>query len=167
MATLRNARYTEWLAPEEMHEQSKRWFSELTFIKDEQHFLNNLIQSFAIKPIEEKEFAMINDFKKAIAENQLRLNPILKQVQKHMNQLEIMLDDVNQHEMEKAYKKTHKSLYGRLNKYFLDYRTIKERGFAKLTHILKNTKKMALGNPEYQLSAIEQPKTPKAGFGQE
>ncbi len=167
MDTLQNPRYTEWLAPEEMHEQSKGWFSELSFIKDEQQFLNNLIQSFAIKAIEEKEFALINDFKKAIAENQHRLIPILKQVQKHMNQLEIMLDGVNQNEMEKAYKKTHENLYRRLNKYFLDYRTVKERGFPKLTLILKNTKKMALGNPEYRLSSTEQPKIPKADLGQE
>lgn len=167
MATLRNAGYTEWLAPEEMHEQSKRWFSELSFIKDEHQFLNNLIQSFAIKPIDNVEFAMIDDFKKAIAQNQHRLNPIVKQVEKHMNQLEIMLDNVDQHEMEKAYKKTHKSLYGRFNKYTLDYRTVKERGFAKLTQILKNTKKMPLGNPEYRLSQTQQPKRPKAGSQQE
>ncbi len=165
MAPLRNARYTEWLAPEEMHEESKRWFSELSFIKDEQQFLNSLIQSFAIKPIEEKEFALIKGFKKAIVENQHRLNPLLKQVNKHMNQLGIMLDDVNQNEMEKAYHKTHKSLYARLNKYFLDYRTVKERGFAKLTYILKNTKKIALGNPTYRLSPTERPETPKADFG--
>ncbi|SDE35009.1 hypothetical protein SAMN05421636_104439 [Pricia antarctica] len=167
MDTLQNPRNTEWLAPEEMHEQSKRWFSELSFIKDEQQFLNNLIQSFSIKPIEVKEFALINDFKMAIAENQHRLIPILKQVQKHRNQLEIMLDSVNQHEMEKAYKKTHENLYRKLNKYFLDYRTVKERGFAKLTHILKNTKKIALGNPEYRLSSTEQPKMPKPDFGEE
>ncbi len=150
----------KWLAPEMMHEQTKGWFSELSFIKDEQQFLNNLIQSFAIKPIEEKEFALINDFKKAIADNQHRLNQLTKQVQKHMNQLEIMLDDVNQHEMEKAYQKTHKSLYQRLNKYFLDYRTVKERGFAKLTHILKNTKRIALGNPTYRLSPTELSENP-------
>lgn len=100
METETNFSYRNRLDAEEMHEPSKKWFSELSFIKDEQLFLNNLIQSFAIKPIDEKEFGQINDFKKAIAENERRLNIIFKQVQKHTNQSAIMIDDVNQFEME-------------------------------------------------------------------
>lgn len=100
METEKNYSYRNWLDAEEMHEPSKKWFSELSFIKDEQQFLNNLIQYFAIKPIDEKGVGQINDFKKAIAENERRLNIIFKQVQKHRNQSEIMIDDVNQFEME-------------------------------------------------------------------
>ena len=70
-----------------------------------------------------------------------------------MNQLRIMVDDVNQLDMEKAYKKTHKKLYSMMNLYLLDYRTVKERGFAKLSAILKAEKqKIALGNPDYKLT---------------
>ena len=145
-------RYMEWFDAQEMHEHTKKWYSELLFIKDEQRFLNQLIQSFAIKSIDKKKFAQIDDFKMAIEENQRRLNPIFKQVQKHMNQLDIMLDDVNQLEMEKAYKKTHKKLFQKMNQYLLDYRTVKERGFKKLSSILKMAKKKtAIGNPEYKL----------------
>ena len=97
--------YMEWFSAEEMHEHSKEWFAELSFIKDEQEFLNNLIKSFAIKSLTKLEFTRINDFKNAITENRRRLNAISQQVQKHMNQLEIMVDGVNQLEMEKAYKR--------------------------------------------------------------
>lgn len=151
--------YAEWFSAEEMHEHTKKWFSELAFIKDEQQFLNHLIQSFAIKPVDKKEFGQINDFKNAIAENRRMLNPIFKQVQKHMNQLEIMMDDVNQIEMEQAYQKTHKKLYRKMNDYLLNYRTIKERGFVKLSSILKTAKqKIALGNPDYMLRTVNKEK---------
>jgi sucrose-6-phosphate hydrolase SacC (GH32 family) len=147
--------YVEWFSAEEMHEHSKKWFSELSFIRDEQKFLKNLIQSFAIKPLNKLEFSRINDFKKAVVENRQRLNIIAKGIQKHMNQLEILMDGVNQIEMEKAYRKTHKLLYQKVNNYLLDYRTVKERGFAQLASILKTEKqKIALGNPEYKVRTV-------------
>ena len=147
--------YMEWFSAEEMHEHSKEWFAELSFIKDEQEFLNNLIKSFAIKSLTKLEFTRINDFKNAITENRRRLNAISQQVQKHMNQLEIMVDGVNQLEMEKAYKKTHNLLYQKMNNYLLDYRALKEKGFAQLASILKTAKnKRALGNPDYKVRTV-------------
>tara|TARA_R110000737_G_scaffold191371_1_gene212811 strand:- start:2471 stop:2947 length:477 start_codon:yes stop_codon:yes gene_type:complete len=147
--------YIDSYSAEDMHEHSKKWFSELSFIKDEQRFLISLIQSFAIKPIDKKEFSKTEEFRKDIEENQKILNPIIKQVQKHMNQLEIMIDGVNQLEMKHAYRKTHKKLFQKVNQILLDYRTIKERGFAKLSSILKSTKqKKALGNPDYQVRTV-------------
>ena len=147
--------YIDSYSAEDMHEHSKNWFSELSFIKDEQRFLINLIHSFAIKPIDKKEFSKTEDFRKDIEENQKSLNAIIKQVQKHMNQLEIMIDGVNQLEMEQAYRKTHKNLFQKVNQFLLVYRTIKERGFAKLSSILKSTKqKKALGNPDYQVRTV-------------
>ena len=151
----RTYNYMESFDADEMHEQSKKWLSELSFIKDEQQFLNNLIQSFAIKINDQKEFGQINDFKNAIAENKRQLNPIFKQVQKHLNQLEIMIDDLNQLDMEQAYRKTHKKLFLKMNKYLLSYRMIKERGFVKLSSILKSNKqRLTLGNPEYKISTV-------------
>ncbi|SHJ35855.1 hypothetical protein [Pseudozobellia thermophila] len=144
--------YREWFSAEEMHEHSKKWFSELAFVKDEQHFLDQLIQSFAVKPITKEEFGHLSDFKKALAENQRTLTPLFRQVEKHMNQLEIMVDGVNQLEMEQAYQKTHQKLSAKTNEYLLNYRKIKEKGFGQLSSILKATKqKIPLGNPEYQL----------------
>lgn len=144
-------KHIEWFDSNEMHEHSKAWFSELSFIKDEQQFLGNLIKSFAIKPLDSEGFMQLKDFKNAITKNRHRLIAVFKQVQKHMNQLEIMIDDVNQLEMESAYRKTHKKLFIKVNEYLLDYRNIKQRGFSKLTHLLRDNKKIALGNPEYKI----------------
>lgn len=145
----------EWFSPEEMHEHTKKWVSELLFIKDEQHFLKNLIQSFALKTLDKKQFERIDDFNLAIKENERALNLLLPQIKKHMNLLGIMLDGINQLEMEKAYKRTHKNLFQKMNKFRIEYRTVKERGFIKLSDILKKDKqKIALGNPEYKLRSL-------------
>lgn len=156
MATTRTSPdYMEWFDATEMHEHSKKWISELSFIKDEQQFLKNLIQSFAIKPLTKLQFDRMAGFKKAIEENQYRLELLFKKVQKHKNQLQIMVDEVNQLDMEKAYKKTHQRLYTMMNLYLLDYRTVKERGFVKLASILKSEKeKIALGNPDYKICNV-------------
>jgi hypothetical protein len=146
-------RYVEWLSAEEMHGHSKEWFSNLVFIRDEQQFLNRLIESFAIKPLDKKEVKRLMAFKKALAESQHRLDSLYKQVQKHINQLEIMTHDVNQLEMEKAYRNTQGKLLMKVNKYLQDYRAVKDRGFANLSAILKKGKsKKALGNPDYKVS---------------
>jgi len=144
-------KYIEWFDAGEMHEHSKKWFSELSFIKDEQQFLNSLIQTFAVKPLDQDAFRQLNDFNKAIAENKQRLISIFKQVQKHMNQLVIILDEVNQIEMEQAYRKTHKNLFMKVNQCVIDFRNIKQRGFSNLTGILKKNHAIPIGNPSYKL----------------
>jgi hypothetical protein len=132
--------YTEWNSADELNEHSKKWLSELLFIKDEQQFLLNLIQSFSTKTISKNQLAQLEDFKNSINENEIMLHGKISQVKKHINQLKILVDGVNQLEMEHGYKKTHKELFKSINKYLLDYRTVKERGFAKLTSIMKSTK---------------------------
>ncbi len=148
--------YKEWFHTQEMNEDSKRWFSQLSFINHEQLFINTILHSFATKTLNSTEFGRIHDFKHAISENKHRLDPLFKQVQKHKKQIEILVDDVNQLEMEKAYRKTHKKLHIRINNYVLDYRTVKERGFANLCSILKTAKKrIASGNPDHELSNVK------------
>lgn len=151
--------YTEWFTKEEMHENLKTWFSQLSFVKDEHRFLNNLIQSFAIKTLSKQEFEKIKEFKKALVETQKMLNPIIKQVQKQMNQLEIMIDKVDELEKEKTYTKLHKKLLSNVNKYLLNYSSVKEKGFMNLSSILKKEQgRFFIGNPEYKLSKIQEEK---------
>ncbi|MDO1513868.1 hypothetical protein Q2T41_14500 [Maribacter confluentis] len=132
--------YTEWFSADEINEHSKDWLSQLLFIKDEHQFLLNLIQTFSTKKISKNQLNQLEDFKNAINENEIMLHSLISQVKKHMNQLKILVDGVNQLEMEHGYKKTHKELFMSMNQYMLDYRTVKERGFAKLTSIMKITK---------------------------
>jgi hypothetical protein len=138
--------YIEWLGADEMHEASVGWFSELKFIRDEQLFLNNLIKSFTIQLIDSNVF---QDSKKVIEQlQQLEKDiiPLLKMVQTHENQLEIMVDDIDQLKMEKAYFETHKELQILINEYSLRYREIKQRLFRLVSTLMKKDKQKRLLN---------------------
>lgn len=138
--------YIEWLSAEEMHEASIRWFSELKFIRDEQLFLNNLVKSFTMQLIDSKVF---QDSKKVIDQLQHAEKDIislLKKVQTHENQLEIIVDDVDQLKMEKAYLETHKELQGSMHEYTQRYREIKQRLFKLVSSLMKKDKQKRLLN---------------------
>tara|TARA_R110002049_G_scaffold125135_1_gene280753 strand:- start:7946 stop:8422 length:477 start_codon:yes stop_codon:yes gene_type:complete len=140
--------YTEWFSAQEMHMHSKEWFSKLSFVKDNLQFLNHMIQFFTNKPLTNRELERIKDFKNTLTESHRRLTSLYKQVQKHMNQLEIIIDDVSQFDMEQAYRETHRELFLQVNNYLLDYKTVKDSGFLKLSSILKKEKsKMELVKP--------------------
>ena len=49
--------YVEWLNAELMHEESVKWLSELKFIKDEEHFFEDLIKLFTLQLIDSKNFS--------------------------------------------------------------------------------------------------------------
>lgn len=147
--------YIESFDTEQMHEHSKEWFSELSFSKDEHQFLNNLILSFAVKPLEKADLKQLSDFKNNIAENQKELISLLKKVQKHLNQLEILIDDVDQLKLEKAYRERHKKLLLEVDEYLVKFRSVKQQSFSKLTKLLKKNKRMALGNPDYKLKTTQ------------
>ena len=136
--------YTEWLYPEEMHEASLSWFSELNFMRDEQFFLNNLIKSFTLQladsEVFEKSKKVVTDLQKVEQE----IVPLFKKVQTHENQLEIMVDDVDQLKMEKAYLETHKELTNEMRNYSTKYRKIKERLFEVVSTVMKKDKQKRL-----------------------
>lgn len=136
--------YTEWLSAGEMHEQSKNWFSELTFIRDEQRFLNNLIKSYTLQLLDSENFEKSKLMVNSLLDLEKRIVPLFKQVQLHGNQLEIMVDDVDQLEMEKAYRITHRNILNNLNQYVLEYRTLKKKLFRLVSGFLKKQKQKKL-----------------------
>lgn len=138
--------YVEWLSPEEMHDMSIKWFSELMFIKDEQFFLNNLIKSYTIQLTDKEMFSTSKDLVTALLDAEKEVVSLMKKVQLHNNQLEIMIDDVDQLKMEKAYKATHNELLSAVNAYGIRYRAIKERLFKLVSKVMKLDKQKRLLN---------------------
>lgn len=136
----------KWLNAEEMHEGSMLWFSELRFIRDEQFFLNNLVQSFTLQLISSNIYKESKQIIKRLQQAQKNIVPLFKKVQTHENQLEIIVDDVNQLKMEKAYLETHEELQIAMNDYTLHYCEIKEQLFKLLTSIMKKDKQKRLLN---------------------
>lgn len=138
--------YIEWLNAEEMHEGSMRWFSELKFIRDEQFFLNNLVKSFTLQLIDSNIYRNSKKIIERLQRAEKDIVSLFKKVQAHENQLEIIVDDVDQLKMEKAYLETHKELQIAMNNYTQQYREIKEQLFKLLSSILKKNKQKRLLN---------------------
>lgn len=143
---MKKYKYIAWLNAEEMHEDSILWFSELKFIRDEQFFLNDLIGSYTIQLMNsdsiEKSKKVIEDLQHAEKD----IVPLFKKIQAHENQLEIIVDDIDQLKIEKAYLETHEELQIAMNDYTKNYREIKERLFKVLTTIMKKEKRKRLLN---------------------
>jgi hypothetical protein len=138
--------YLEWFSPEELHEASLAWFSELNFARDEQAFLNDLVKSYTLQLTEHQRF----DKSKVIVNSLLKVEQegvsLMKKVQAHENQLEIMLDGVDQLEMEKDYLKAHKELLIAVDDYMKSYRKVKESLMELVSKVLKEEKQKRLLN---------------------
>lgn len=139
-------RYIEWISPEEMHVTTLSWVSELKFVKDEQLFLNSLVKSFTSELIEQDIYDRSKELVGAILDAENELKGLLKKVQIHENQLEIMIDDVDQPKMEKAYRDTHIALVHEMDSYLTGYRSLKRQLFDLLGKIIKKEKQSRLLN---------------------
>jgi len=139
-------RYIEWISPEEMHKATLSWISELKFVRDEQLFLNSLVKSYTSQLIEENIYDKSKELVGAILDAENELKGLLKKVQVHENQLEIMIDDVDQPKMEKAYRDTHLELVNHMDTYLEGYRSLKKQLFDLLGKIIKYEKQKRLLN---------------------
>lgn len=144
--THRSHRYIEWLSPEEMHAASVEWISELKFAKDEQLFLNDLVRNYTLQLVEGDLFEKSKPIVKDLSNAEKEVIVLMKKVQVHENQLDIMIDDVDQLPKEKAYIRTHKELLSEIEHYSAEYRELKAKLFSLLTDIMKNQKQHRLLN---------------------
>lgn len=139
-------RYIEWIGPEEMHRTSLLWLSELRFMKDEQLFLNNLIKHYTIQLVDSKIFGKSKVIVTALTDLEKQVISLMKKVQAHENKLEIMIDDVDQIELEKAYRDAHRELTSRMEHYKEEYMEIKTKLFDLVSGVLKKEKQKRLLN---------------------
>jgi hypothetical protein len=138
--------YIEWLSPEEMHQATLSWISELNFTRDEQRFLDTLVKSHTLQLTEAEIFGKSRELVGEIVKAEKEVVTLMKKVQSHENLLEIMVDDIDQVKMEKAYRDTHRELTILVNDYLSDYMKLKKRLFALLGKVLKKEKQKRLLN---------------------
>ncbi|MCK0146175.1 hypothetical protein MWU78_11010 [Arenibacter sp. F26102] len=139
-ARLNNKSMMEWQDPSEMHEASRQWMSELKFIRDEQLFLNDLVKSYTLQLTDSEVFNESKEIIGAISTAEKEVIVLMKKVQAHENQLQIMLDDIDQLKMEKAYTETHWELNSEISQYTLHYRELKSRLFKLVSKVKKKDK---------------------------
>lgn len=139
-------RYLEWKSPEEMHQTSLEWISELKFVRDEQLFLNDLVKAYTLQIT---SLGLLDESRKlitAISNSESEADRLLKKTQVHENQLFIMIDDVDQPKMEKAYTETHRDMIFAIDTYLSDYRKLKGSLFQMISKVMKKEKQKRLLN---------------------
>ena len=139
-----NIKYVEWKSPEESHETSINWVSELKFIKDEQHFLDELIENYTLQLISEKTFEKSKSIVNELSTKRKELDPLLKKIINHVNELTILVDGIDQPKEEKEYKQEHGTLLVEVNQYLAGYKEIKRSIFELMKGIMKQGKQKRL-----------------------
>ena len=137
-------KYIKWLDPEEMHEASKNWNSELSFIGDEQLFLEELVNTYTLQLTEISKFNENMKLIDTLGTLQKQHEELTKKVKDHMNGLEILVDGVDQLDKEAEYKNEHKALLKLLPEYVAAYRLLKTELFQVFKTILKDEKQKHL-----------------------
>lgn len=137
-------KYVEWLSAEEMHQASRAWVSELEFIKDEQHFFEDLIKSYTLQLIDSDNFSKSKTIVETLNKLQKKNKVLLKAVKNHENKLEVMVDGIDEPEKEKEYKNIHRELIIKINNYFKAYKALKTNLFEIVKEAIKKQKQKLL-----------------------
>ena len=76
-------KYIEWHSPAELHDTALNWISELKFIKDEQHFMDELIENHTLQMIEKNTFKTSTKIVGDLSKKRKQLESFLKKVIVH------------------------------------------------------------------------------------
>ena len=147
------SKYAEWFSPEEMHENSKKWLSELQFIKDEHLFFEDLLKSTALSILSE-DFTDKFEFIHAINKSEKRVNMLIDLVKSHENKIEIVLDQLDELKEEKLYKYEHRSLIDAINSYKKNFNLLKSQLFNLVKRVKREEKVRGLINRKDYLNSI-------------
>lgn len=137
-------KYVQWSSPEDLHAACIAWESELEFIKDEQQFLDELIVSHTLSLISKEIYNEALTLIAELSKEEVVINDLLEQVQKHANKLEILVDGIDEIPKEKKYKEEHYHLKIEVEKYENGFRKTKTRIFALIKLIMKQKKQNRL-----------------------
>ena len=135
-----NVKYTEWLSADDMHDESKKWLSELAFYKEEQWFFEDLIRSYTLQILDNDHYdeskVLIDQLTKIVSQTQMLINT----VKSHEKELSIMVDGIDQLEEEKAYRKEHRNLIQMFDEFKIRYLTLKTKFFSLIKTVMKEDK---------------------------
>lgn len=137
-------KYIEWLNAELMHEESTRWLSELRFIKDEDHFFEDLIKLFTLQLIDSKNFTKSKELVSQIKRLRIKNAELINAIIIHEKELKIMVDGKNQLKEEALYKEKHRDILIAVKKYFKAYRNLKSQIFKTIKGVMKIEKQKLL-----------------------
>jgi hypothetical protein len=137
-------KYEAWLSADIMHNNSRKWLSELKFAKDEELFFDDLVKSYTLQLIDSKHFT---DGKKIIDKLnilQKETDTLIKTIKNHEKGLKVMVDGINELEKEDAYRDKHAKLIIVVSNFLEKYRTLKTELFSLIKGVIKEGKQKRL-----------------------
>lgn len=135
-----NAKHTKWLSADDMHDESKKWSSELEFWKNEQMFFEDLIRSFTLQILDNNHFEESKKVVEKLTNITKQTQTLIVAVKTHEKELSIMVDDVDQIDEETAYKKEHRNLIELISEFKNRYISIKTELFDFIKTVMKEIK---------------------------
>ncbi|SFZ92274.1 hypothetical protein SAMN05428642_102628 [Flaviramulus basaltis] len=138
------AKYEAWLSTEIIHNDSRKWLSELMFVKDEQLFFDDLVKSYTLQLIDSKYFAKSKIIVEQLSALQKETNMLIDTIIIHERGLEVMVDGINQIDEENAYKDEHGKLIIEVSEFLKKNRTLKTQLFSLIKGIIKEGKQKRL-----------------------
>ncbi|MFN4764364.1 hypothetical protein ACKGJN_14630 [Gillisia sp. Q332] len=139
-----NFRYVEWKSSDEMHYSCLQWISELNFIKDEQIFFQDMLKEYTVPILESHLLEEAKSLIFKLTESEKEVENLLKETTKHRNGLQILVDGIDQPEQEKEYREEHRRLLKEVNKFTVEYQSLKKGIFTTVTRALKQQKQKRL-----------------------
>ena len=139
-------KFVEWSSPEELHEATLNWISELEFIKDEQQFLDVLIKNHTLQLISGEIYSQSQAIVSELSKEEKEIKSLLKGVRKHSNELEILIDGIDQIQEENKYKEDHYVLKIEVSRYCDNYKMTKREIFNLIMQIMKRKKQKRLSH---------------------
>lgn len=137
-------KYEPWLSAETMHNNSRKWLSELKFTKDEELFFADLVKSYTLQLIDSKHFTESKKIIDKLSDLQKETETLIKTIKHHEKELKVMVDGINEIEKENAYKDEHTKISTVVNNFLEKYKTLKIQLFSLIKDILKEGKQKRL-----------------------
>ncbi|XRE43573.1 hypothetical protein ACIVBQ_001777 [Tenacibaculum discolor] len=139
--TKTHLKYVEWLSAEDMHSTSKQWLSELSFLKDEQLFFEDLIRKYIFELIAPDQFKKTTKIVELLSSSRKKTEELIKLVEAHERGLEVMVDGVDEVVEEEVYKNEHRRLIVMFSEFLKEYKNLKQTLFTTVKKIAKSEKK--------------------------
>lgn len=137
-------KYIDSHTTEKMHLESKNVLLELNFIKDEQRFFEELIETYSFQLIVNEKFSQNRKLIEVLNIVQKKNEKLIENLTEHENKLEILLHKNNQTINEIKYMLWHKNILKDVEEHLTKYKEIKLLIFDMIKGIMKKEKQKHL-----------------------
>jgi len=130
---IQNYKYVEWKSTKEMHYSSLQWISEMMFIKEEHHFIENMLKEYTLPIIKSNLLSKVKVLITRLTKLKQKTDTLFNKITDHRNGLRVMIYGICQLKEENNYKKEHRKLLIDMNLFSKEYNILKKEIFGTVS----------------------------------